>query len=243
MTRCKAYPFVLKPNNKLAEALTPDGHQMTLYEHDGHFFIRLDGQELMHSLAYSSEILLGEIGVEAIWNVDKPRILIGGLGLGFSLKSLLSGLPKKATVHISELMPEVIDWNRKHMSELNGKLLDDPRVNVFVEDVCDRISDSRNEPYDVILLDVDNGPSSMVQKDNDRLYSQRGIKRIDAALTEKGRVAIWAASEDRFFTQRLSKTGMKVDLVPAKVHPNAKRCAYIIYVADKKVQKKKKHFF
>lgn len=226
--------YILKPNNKLAEAKTPDGNRMELFEHDGDFFIRLNGQELMHSLAHASELLLGDIGAEAVAQIEKPRILIGGLGLGFSLRRVLEKVPADATVHVAELMHEVIAWNRDFLSGLNGECLNDPRVKVVATDVRELMGNAVGDPYHAILLDVDNGPTALVQSENNRLYSQRGIRRMLSALTDKGRVAIWSATKNKLFQERLTQAGMRVETVPAKVHANAKRCAYTIYVADKK---------
>jgi spermidine synthase len=223
----------MKPNLKLAEAITPDGARLMLYEHDGSYCIRLNGQELMHSSITASEILLGELAAGRLSRQANARVLIGGLGLGFTLKSVLAKAGRATRVQIAELIPEIVDWNRKFLAHLNGKLLNDSRVEVLVEDVWNVLARSSPARFDAILLDIDNGPTAMVQKQNARLYDRDGLARIAAALKPGGRAAIWSARPDRAFADRLAKAGFKVEVIPAKLHPNASRCAYTIYVADK----------
>lgn len=221
----------MKPNLKLAEATTSDGGRLTLYEHDGSFCIRLNGQDLMHSKVAASEVLLGELVTSALSGRPSPRILIGGLGLGFTLKSVLERLPADGTVEVAELFPEIVAWNREHLGNLNGAALDDPRVRISTEDVV-QILGRQAARFDGILLDVDNGPVAMVQKTNSRLYDARGIRRIARALKPGGIAAIWSAGKDAAFEEKLSKAGFDVQAVPAKLHPQAKRFACTIYLAE-----------
>ncbi|MDB6028589.1 MAG: spermine synthase [Verrucomicrobiales bacterium] len=223
----------MKPNIKLAEANTPDGALLVLYEHDGNFCIRLDGKELMNSTVATSEILLGDLATKHVANHDKPCVLIGGLGLGFTLRSVLENGGPEVSVHVAELMPAVVAWNREFLSGLNGKLLDDPRVHLFVEDVWHVIARGGRAKYDAILLDIDNGPFAMVQKENSRMYESSGLERISASLKPGGRVAIWSACPDHGFADRLTEVGFHVEIVRAKLFDTAKRCAYTIFVADK----------
>ena len=223
----------MKPNIKLAETKTPDGAVLALYEHDGSFCIRLNGEELMHSSIAASELLLGQLAAERVSNQAHPRVLIGGLGLGFTLKSVLAHAGSEVTVHVAELMSAVVAWNRQFLSALNGNLLDDPRVHLFVDDVWHLLAGASRVRYDVILLDIDNGPNAMVQKENSRMYDLSGLRRIAAALNPGGRVAIWSARPDHAFADRLAEVGFTVKIVPAKLYPNARRCAYTIFVADK----------
>ena len=148
--------------------------------------MKLNGRQLMSSTSTSSEILLAKLACENLLRHPHPRILIGGLGLGFSLKAVLSLVGKKAEVHVAELLPEVIEWNRQFLMKLNGALLNDRRVQVFAEDVIRLIRRAQEARYDAILLDVDNGPTSFVQAGNSRLYSRRGFERIAAALQPGG---------------------------------------------------------
>lgn len=223
----------MKPQRKLAEAPTPDGGRLTLHEHDGRFVIRCNGQELMHSAAAESERQLGELAVARLTDTGAARILIGGLGLGFTLRSVLTHVRADAAVRVAELMPAVVEWNRTLLRDLNGALLDDPRVTTAVEDVNRSLQRAEHAPCDAILLDVDNGPVAMVQKGNGRLYDAAGIARVARALKPGGRVVVWSASEDRAYAARLAQAGFRVEAVPAKLHATAKRATYTIYVADR----------
>lgn len=223
----------MKPNVILAETKTPDGARLTLVEHDGDFCIRVNGQQLMHSAVTASELQLGMLGCERHAGKKGTRILIGGLGLGFTLKSVLQSAGRTDTVHVAELFPEIVEWNRTFLSHLNGKLLDDSRVKVLQEDVKALIRRSARTPYDVIILDIDNGTTAMVMTKNNELYSQRGMEAIALALKAGGRAAVWSACPDASIERRLNKAGFTVQAVPAKLYPSAKRCTYMIYVADK----------
>src|SRR5690606_7007341 len=144
--------------------------------------IRLNGQDVMNSRTCASELLLGEIACAGFPKSDSPHILIGGLGLGFTLLSVLKNVGPSARVDVVELFPEVVAWNRDFLQDLNGTLLDDPRVSVITADVHAVINQARPQTYDAILLDTDNGPQPMVQQANVRLYSRRGIDRIARSL-------------------------------------------------------------
>lgn len=224
----------MKPRIKLDEVLTPDGMVLALYAHDGGYSISLKGQELMHSKASASEELLGRLGVErlAARPEQSARVLVGGLGLGFTLRSVLEVCDGKAQVEVAELIPEVVEWNHTHLRQLNGQFLEDPRVTVRVADVGELIRGVGGNGYDSILLDVDNGPLAMVAKVNRSLYSHAGIRAIKAALRPGGRAVLWSAGPDPAFEGRLRHAGFAVRVVPAKVHERAKRAAYLLYVAD-----------
>ena len=224
----------MKPNILLAETKTPNGARMTLVEHDGSYCIRVNGQQLMHSSVSASEILLGALGCERHARKNNgTRILIGGLGLGFTLRSVLATVGGNAIVQVSELFPEIVVWNRTHLAGLNGKSLEDRRVTVLAEDVRSLIRCGARQPYDVIALDIDNGTTAMVKNENNQLYSEAGLRQIALALKPGGRVAIWSACPDAVLEKRLKRTGLVVTAVPAKLHEHAKRCAYMIYIGDK----------
>src|SRR4051794_24099050 len=144
------------PFRNLAEARTPDGSRLTLHEHDGDYFIKLNGRQLMSSSSTTSELLLADRACESLRGTANARVLIGGLGLGFSLKRVLELIRKDGVVHVAELVPDVVTWNREFLAGVNGALLNDPRVEVFAEDVFALIRRGANAPYDAILLDVDN---------------------------------------------------------------------------------------
>ncbi len=219
-------------NVRLAETTTPDGGRLALYEHDANFSIRLNGLQLMHSAAASSELLLGEVAVAGPGAFTTPRILIGGLGLGFTLKSVLQKVGRGATVQVAELGPEVVVWNRQFMSHLNGALLDDPRVEVLVADLWDLITHAGRACYDAVLVDVDNGPRALVQKQNSRLYSRNGLERIAAALKPGGRAVFWSADPAPAFPARLARAGFRVNTIPVRFCSTAQRCAGTIYTAE-----------
>lgn len=223
----------MKPRSKIAESFTPDGLPMSLYEHDGTYSISFNGQELMHSKACASELLLGELGVEHLASTDAPRIMIGGLGLGFTLRSALAGLDPNAQVQVVELLPKVVEWNREYLHTINGSLLEDPRVTVTIADAVPVIRKAHSNYYDALILDVDNGPSGMVKASNNSLYSHNGLRTVLHALKPGGRATFWSAGEDPHFKMRLKQRGFRVGGVRAKVHYRAKRAAYMIYIADK----------
>jgi spermidine synthase len=205
---------------------------MALYEHDGAFVVNFAGQELMHSEAVESERLLGEVGVKRLSRDEEHRVLIGGLGLGFTLASALQCVGPSTNVEVVELLPEIVEWNRTHLKDLNGGLLNDPRVTIQIEDVNRVIRKAEPQTYDAILLDVDNGPSAMVSGTNASVYSISGLRALRTAIRSRGRVAIWSAGPDPAFETRLRREGMKFQAVPAKKYPRARRAAYLIYVID-----------
>ena len=226
-------PPPVKPFRNLAQTRTPDGSQFTLHEHDGEYFLKLNGRQLMSTTSTSSELLLAQIPCQAIYRQPDPRVLIGGLGLGFSLKRVLELIGRRGRVQVAELLPEVVAWNREFLAEINGRLLDDPRTEVLIEDVYEVIHRAGPGAYDVILLDVDNGPTSFVQRDNSRLYDRRGFGLLRRALKPEGAVAFWSAEPERFFPEKLERAGFTVEAHPAKAHERSKRAAHVIYVARK----------
>lgn len=223
----------MKPRIKLATTQTATNGMLALYEHDGAYSINFNGQELMHSKACASEKRLGEIGVATIDTETPTRVLLGGLGLGFTLQSALNALARNSVVEVAELIPAVVDWNRDHLQALNGSSLDDPRVEIHCKDVVSIIRKAKPETYDAIMLDIDNGPIAMVAENNASLYSKSGVRLIRRVLKTGGRVVFWSASRDEPFETRLRKADFKVQAIPAKIHESAKRAAYLLYVADK----------
>lgn len=223
----------MKPTIKLAEAKTPDGARLTLHEHDGQFTVRINGQALMDSRVAASESQLGEIATERFPRFGKSRVLIGGLGLGFTLRSALEGVGPHGVVEVAELVPAIVEWNRSFLARLNGGLLADKRVDLHTADVWQLLTRGGPGRYDAILLDTDNGPAAMVQPQNSRLYDEIGLRRISSALKAGGRAVIWSAAPDRAYEGRLAKAGFQVRVVAARLHATSKRPAYVIYVADK----------
>lgn len=221
------------PFRNLAEVRTPDGARLTLHEHDGDYFIKLNGRQLMSTVATASELMLADKACGNLRGNDSARVLIGGLGLGFSLKRALELVGKRGAVHVAELVPEVVAWNRDFLGDVNGALLNDKRVEVFADDVFAIIRRAAKSPYDAILLDVDNGPTSLVQSTNSRLYTRRGLGVIRNALKPGGRVAFWSAEAEPGFRESLARGGFEVSEFPAKAHDRAKRFAHMIYVGER----------
>ncbi len=223
----------MKPFITVAQARTSEGAELTLHSHDEHFFLRVNRQPLMGTNASESEMMLAQLACDRLGGNDSTRILIGGLGFGFSLRRVLERVGKKAVVQVAELLPEVITWNREFLSAVNGALLDDPRVEISIADVFQIITDAPKAHFDAILLDVDNGPIAMVHDGNARLYQARGFSAIMRVLKPGGRVTFWSAVNDRAFAKRLSKAGFAVEVVAAKAYAQAKRSAHTIFVADR----------
>ena len=165
----------MKPFRNLAQTRTPDGSTFSLHEHDGEYFLKLNGRQLMSTTSTTSELLLAELPCQGLRGRADTCVLIGGLGLGYSLQRVLELVGQHATVQVAELLPEVVAWNREFLRGVNGALLDDPRVEVITGDVFDVIRKAGEARYDAILLDVDNGPTSFVQPKNFRLYGGHGL--------------------------------------------------------------------
>lgn len=221
----------MKITRTLATSTTPDGERITLHEHDGHYFLKVAGLQLMSTTASSSEEQMAELSCANL--TGKARVLIGGLGFGFTLKRVLALTSPDAVVDVAELLPVIVDWNREFLHEVNGALLDDPRVRIHVRDVYDLIDHCGNERYDTILLDVDNGPDPFVQNVNERLYQKPGIERIKQALQPGGRVIFWSAHPDKSFAKSLQGAFKNVECIPAKAYPKAKRFTHTLFVADR----------
>ena len=219
--------------HQLGETRTPDGGRFSLHEHDGDYFLKLNGRQLMSTTSTVSELLLADLACTHLAAKPDARVLIGGLGLGYSLKRVLELVGPEATVHVAELLGEVVTWNREFLQKINGGLLDDPRVQVFVDDVFRVIHDGSKERYDAILLDVDNGPTSFVQPKNKRLYDKNGFGMIRRALNKDGCVTFWSAAPEPGFVNRLQRARFTVNAVPCKAHERAKRLEHVIYVAKR----------
>ena len=222
------------PFKTLAQVRSPDGSMITLHEHDGEHYIKHNGRQLMSTIATVSELLLADLGCRELKGMPCPRVLIGGLGLGFTLKRVLELVGEKAVVHVSELLPEMVQWNHEFLAEVNGRLLKDPRVEVLVKDVFKVMQDLNTDRYDAILLDVDHTPASWVQEKNFRLYERAGFDAVHKALTPHGLVAYWSAGEEPEFVQRLGRAGFHVQSYEAKAHAHAKRAVHRIYLGAPK---------
>ena len=228
----------VKPFRNLARTCAPDGSQITLHEHDGEYFLKRNGRQLMSTTATESESLLAQLACDGLRGRADACVLIGGLGLGFSLQRVLALVGRHARVQVAELLPEVVAWNREFLREVNGRLLEDRRVEVITGDVFDVIRRAGPAAYDAILLDVDNGPTSTVQAANARLYNRRGLGIIARALKQGGKVAFWSAGPEPGFIHSLKYAGFKAEGFPAKSHERAKRAAHMIYLAERGVDRR-----
>ncbi|WP_411827831.1 spermidine synthase [Luteolibacter sp. AS25] len=220
----------MKVTTTLARSTTPDGEPLVLQEHDGHYFMKVAGVQLMSTNASSSEQTMAELGCSKM--ADKPRVLIGGLGFGFTLRRVLELCPADATVDVAELLQVVVDWNREFLKDVNGLLVDDPRVTIHMRDVADIIKGAAGDDrYDAILLDVDNSPDPLVQKGNAGLYDSNGITLAKAALKPGGKVVYWSANQDKSFERSLAKVFGNVESIGAKAYPKARRFTHTLFVA------------
>jgi spermidine synthase len=207
------------------------GSEMVLERAGAHVVIRIGQRTLMSSDVHDSEDELGRIVAATVAGVAKPRILIGGLGLGFTLRAALDGLPATARVEVAELVPEVVDWNRGEHGDHAGRPLEDPRVKLVVEDVAAVIA-RRQDAYDVISLDVDNGPNAITHPSNEKLYRRAGLARARKALRPGGVLAVWSSFPSRLFTRSLEVIGA-VELVRTKpAFPGGPR--YYIWLATRR---------
>ena len=221
----------MKPWEILGQARTPDGATMTLTRSGSEHVIRVDGQHLMSSRMHGSEDALAALACAEVRAVKRPTVLVGGLGMGFTLRATLDLLPPEARVVVVELLPAVVVWNRSLLGELAGHPLSDPRVMVEVADVGAVMQIGAGR-FDAILLDVDNGPSAFTSSDNEGLYDEQGLAAAWAALTPGGVLAVWSAKDDRRFQQRLRGAGFTVKVEHVRGHLN-KGPRHVIFVGHR----------
>ena len=207
----------MKPWEQLGQTCTPDGSDMRLTVRDGEYVILVNGKTLMSSRTHGSEEALATLACRHAETSERPRVLVGGLGMGFTLRATLDLLPPNAIVTVAELVPAVVEWNRGPLASLAGHPLKDRRVRVAVEDVGFTLR-ANPDRFDAILLDVDNGPAAFSALNNEGLYDNRGVAAAYAALRMGGALAVWSAWEDRKFEQRLRFHGFvaQVDRVRAR---------------------------
>jgi spermidine synthase len=222
----------MQPREFIGSAQVPGGAELTLYRRGADYMIVLDRNELMSSRMSGSEEALADMSCERLRGRTAPHLLIGGYGMGFTLRAALKALGDSARITVAELVPEIIDWARGPMAELAAGCLDDPRVALIEQDVADVIAAAPGR-YDAILLDVDNGPDGLVRHANNRLYSSQGLAASKAALKPGGVLAIWSAGPDPAFSRRLSHAGFAVDEVKVRARSNGKGPQHIIWFARK----------
>lgn len=219
------------PRVLIDSALVPGGGgELRLVQRGDDYWIMLGANALMSTRLRGSEEALATLACERIAGRPRPAMLIGGLGMGFTLRAALGALGRDAKVVVSELVPAIVKWARGPMAHVHGGSLDDPRVRVDLSDVGDLIAAARSS-YDAILLDVDNGPDALSRDTNDRLYDLDGLRRAKAALKPGGLLAIWSAAPDPAFTRRLGKAGFAVEEVTVRAHAGRKGAKHMIWLA------------
>ena len=194
----------------LGTAQVPGGEELRLYRHDRDFMIVLGHNELMSTRRRGSEVALATQSIARLADAKRAHLLIGGYGMGFTLRAALAALGPDARITVAELVPEIVQWARGPMAEVAAGCLDDPRVQLVMGDVGDVIAAAPTQ-FDAILLDVDNGPDGLVREDNNRLYSKSGLRAAKSALAPGGVLAIWSADKDPAFANRLRKARFAVD--------------------------------
>ncbi len=202
---------LVKPFELLGQTISPDGAVLKLVRRGDEYLIIAGSATLMSSRTHGSEEALATLACQRLRNLKQPSVLIGGLGMGFTLRATLDLLSPDATVVVTELVPAVVEWNRGPLGPLAGHPLKDKRVRVEIADVAVTLS-SHLSQFDAVLLDVDNGPAAFTASSNARLYDNRGIAAAHAALKMNGVLAVWAARDDRKFAQRLRHGGFDVQV-------------------------------
>lgn len=222
----------MKPWIVLDRAAIPGGGELTLSQRARDFAIRVGRDELMSSMSHGSEDALAHHASAHLGPRSPRQVLIGGLGMGFTLAAALRDAGPDDRLTVAELMPAVVAWNRGPLAHLAGAPLEDPRVTVHTGDVAELLR-SQRAAYDLILLDVDNGPSALTTNANHWLYGAKGLAAAYAALTAGGVLAVWSAGHDQSFTRRLRQTGFHVELADARAHGN-RGSRFVIWLAMKR---------
>lgn len=224
----------MTPRELLGVAEVPGGEPLRLFRRGGDFMIVLDRNELMSTRMSGSEVALGTMTCDRLAGRPAPHLLIGGYGMGFTLRAVLARLGPQARVTVAELVPGIIAWARGPMATVTDGCLDDARVTLSMGDVGDAIRAGRGH-YDAILLDVDNGPDGLTRAANDGLYATRGLEEARAALRPDGVLAIWSAAPDQPFVRRLARTGFAVDEVRVRARDDGngggKGATHVIWFA------------
>lgn len=207
-----------------------DSSEIRLYQRGTEYSIRVGAYELMNNRVHGSEDALASIVCERLGDRARARVLIGGLGMGFTLAGVLVALGPASEVIVAELVPGVVVWNRGPLGAFAGYPLEDPRVQIRMLDVG-LVIRAEERGYDAILLDVDNGPAGLTSKTNDELYSPRGLRAAFAALRPGGILAIWSAGPDSAFTKRLQNAGFAVEQVRVRGRGKAGGSRFLIWIA------------
>jgi spermidine synthase len=220
------------PREELGTAEVPGGPPLRLVRHGRDFIVMLDRNELMNSRMSGSEAALATMTCARLRARGPAQMLVGGYGMGFTLRAALASLGSDARVVVAELVPGIVDWARGPMRELTAGCLDDPRVRLELADVGALIATGPGA-YDAILLDVDNGPDGLTRPGNDRLYSADGLRAAHAALRPGGVLSVWSAAPDPAFTRRLSRAGFAVDEARVRAREGGKGPLHHLWFATR----------
>ncbi|WFU51338.1 MnmC family methyltransferase [Sinorhizobium terangae] len=210
-----------------------DVGELRLKQRGSEFSIMLGSTELMNSRLSGSEEALAALSCERIAGRKNPSMLVGGLGMGFTLRAALNVLPQDANVIVAELVPAVVEWARGPLADLHDGTLDDPRVDIHLGDVGALIR-SKKAAFDAILLDVDNGPDGLTRTSNDNLYSHDGVRAAKAALRPNGVLAVWSSAPDRAFTRRLREVGFATDEVSVRANGKNGGARHVVWMATRR---------
>jgi spermidine synthase len=210
-----------------------EGSELRLKRRGTEFSIMLGAIELMNSRLSGSEEALAKVSCRRIQSRRRPQVLIGGLGMGFTLRAALAELGSDARITVAELVPAVVAWARGPMAEIFGDSLADPRVIIREGDVGELIRSGRST-YDAILLDVDNGPEGLTRRANDGLYDMAGLSAAEAALTPGGILGVWSSTPDRDFTHRLHRAGFAVEEIKVRANGTRGGARHVIWMAAKR---------
>lgn len=222
------------PWQHVDDATTPDGKgKLILQRRDGEFSIRTGGTELMNSRVHGSEEAMARLACDTIASHDAPTVLVGGLGMGYTLAAALSRLPRSARVVVAELVPAVVEWNQKVLAHLANHPLRDARVEVRTRDVGD-VMRERSASFDAIMLDVDNGPDGLTQRGNNRLYTRAGLVDARRALRLGGVFAVWSAGPDSEFRRRLDDGGFEVAERRVRARPGGRGSTHTVWIARRR---------
>lgn len=207
-----------------------EGGELGLYQRGDDYFIKIvGGQDLMNTRAHASEDALGTLACKGLREKPAARVLIGGLGMGFTLSAALKTLGADAEVLVAEIVPGVVEWNRGVLGPFAGRPLDDPRTQIHTADVADLIR-KEDAGFDAVVLDVDNGPDGLTRASNEWLYSKAGLSVVFRALRPGGALSIWSAGPDRSFTRRLRGGGFVVEEIGVRAHAG-KGARHVIWIA------------
>lgn len=222
------------PRELIASAQVPGGDEpLRLIRRGSEYSIMLGANELMNSRLSGSEEAMSTLAAARIAGVAAPRVLIGGLGMGFTLRTALQAFGTRASIEVAELVPEIVDWARGPMAHLHAGTLDDPRVSIHVGDVGALIRSSAGR-FDAILLDVDNGPDGLSREGNDALYTAQGLQHARAALRPGGVLSVWSSGPDPRFTSRLRKVGFAVEEEIVRARRTGGGARHTIWLAQRR---------